>query len=746
MSGLQTASQGLADPGRDTDRDWPGLRADVQMHPVQPGRDGRAAWVVEDPVGGRYFSVGETEFVLIAALRDGERPSAALQALRRLGLAQPAAAEYAAFLRQLREAGLCRSGAREGGEGGATRVGGKAGRPGGASPRAAAGPRWWTRLLHGYVYYRVPLLRPDAALTRLAPLARPLAARQVAHVLQLAGLLGLLLALPQAELYFATASYLLTPAGFVGFVGCLVALKIGHELAHAFSAKLKNLHVRSMGVAFILLWPILYTDVTDAWREPDRRRRAQIGSAGIRFELAVAALALLAWAVLPDGVARSLAFYLSSASILSTLLINLNPFMRFDGYFLLMDVWGIDNLQPRAFALLRHRLRRLCLGWRGGPPEHHPQAGPMLAYALATAAYRVLVAVGIAAAVFRFFGSVAGLLVAALEVYILIARPLLRELREVHRQRRAIGSPLRAGVSLAVLAGLAGAMFLPLDRSLAVPALLTHERLQYVGAPFAGRIVRAPPEAGQEVVAGQVLLVVESLERSHEQARIELELRRNRAEQQALDTRGSEGGYRRWLEEDERRLLAARERAASRLAQLVVTASAPGEVVERAADFQPGDTVAADQVLATVRQSARLRVHAYVQDRAGARLDARAVVAARLHAWDLDLPTLEVPVVDARLTPLDRLAAHALYDRYGGPMVAVAERPGQGASPPAAASGPAAPPLRPRDAHQDFSFSVDLPALAARIPEAAPAWVELRLEPVSLARRFLDFTVRELSR
>lgn len=701
------------------DRDWPGLRADVQMHPVQPGRDGRAAWVVEDPVGGRYFSVGETEFVLIAALRDGDRPSAALQALRRLGLAQPAAAEYAAFLRQLREAGLCRSGAREGGEGRATRVGDKADRPGGASPRATAGPRWWTRLLHGYVYYRVPLLRPDAALTRLAPLARPLAARQVAHVLQLAGLLGLLLALPQAELYFATASYLLTPAGFVGFVGCLVALKIGHELAHAFSAKLKNLHVRSMGVAFILLWPILYTDVTDAWREPDRRRRAQIGSAGIRFELAVAALALLAWAVLPDGVARSLAFYLSSASILSTLLINLNPFMRFDGYFLLMDVWGIDNLQPRAFALLRHRLRRLCLGWRGGPPEHHPQAGPMLAYALATAAYRVLVAVGIAAAVFRFFGSVAGLLVAALEVYILIARPLLRELREVHRQRRAIGSPLRAGVSLAVLAGLAGAIFLPLDRSLAVPALLTHERLQYVGAPFAGRIVRAPPAAGQTVATGQVLLVVESLERSHEQARIELELRRNRA---------------------------ARERAASRLAQLVVTASAPGEVVERAADFQPGDTVAADQVLATVRQSARLRVHAYVQDRAGARLDARAVVTARLLAWDRGLPMLEVPVVDASLTPLERLAAHALYDRYGGPMVAVAERPGQGASPPAAASGLAGPPLRPRDAHQAFSFSVDLPALAARIPDAAPAWVELRLEPVSLARRFLDFTVRELSR
>jgi putative peptide zinc metalloprotease protein len=285
------------------------------------------------------------------------------------------------------------------------------------------GPNFWTRLLHGYVYYRVPLLRPDAILTRLGPFARPLATQPVAQVLRLAGVLGLLLALPQAQLYFATASYLLTPAGFLSFLACLVALKVGHECAHAFSAKFKNLHVRAMGVAFILLWPILYTDVTDAWREPDRRRRAQIGSAGIRFELAVAALALFAWSVLPDGVARSLAFYLSSASILSTLLINLNPFMRFDGYFLLMDVWGIDNLQPRAFALLRHRLRQLCLGWRGAPPEHHPQAGLMRAYALATAAYRVVVAVAIAAAVFSFFGSIAGALVAALEVYICCCAP-----------------------------------------------------------------------------------------------------------------------------------------------------------------------------------------------------------------------------------------------------------------------------------------------------------------------------------
>lgn len=679
--------------------------------------------MVEDPVSGRYFGVGETEAMLIEALRAGATPSLAVQSLHRHGLACPSQAELVAFLGQLREAGLCR---RE-------------------QPGAAAGsPSFWTRLLHGYVYYRIPLLRPDAFLTRVTPFARPLATAQVAFVLRLVGVLGLLLALPQAQLYFATASYLLTPAGFLSFFGCLVALKLGHEFAHAFSAKFKNLHVRSMGVAFILLWPILYTDVTDAWREPDRRRRAQIGSAGIRFELAVAGLALLAWSVLPDGVARSLAFYLSSASILSTLFINLNPFMRFDGYFLLMDVWGIDNLQPRAFALLRHSLRRLCLGWRGPAPERHPQAGLMRAYALATAAYRIVVAVAIAAAVFSFFGSIAGAIVAALEVYILLLRPVLRELAEIRRQRAAIGSPLRAGISVLVLGSMVGALMLPFDRSVAVPAVLTHERLQYVSVPFPGRIVQAPPAAGAIVEPGQPLLVIDSLERRQDRALIELELRRNRALQQALDTRGAEGGYRRWLEEDERRLLAARERAASRLAQLTVAASAPGRIVERHPDYQIGDTVAADQVLAAVLQSSRIRVQAFVQDLDGARLDPQAVSSARLQPWDTGLPALEVPVSDASLTPADTLPTPALFDRYGGPVVSVAG--GRRPSGEPVRELTAQPALRPRDAHQALSFTVDLPRMAGRIPEGAPAWVELQLQPVSLASQFIDFLARTLSR
>lgn len=707
------------------DDNWPGLRADVALHPVEP--EGEAeAWVLEDPVSGRYFRLGQAEAILVRALREGKKPSAVVASLRLRADLPFSGDAVCAFMQQLREAGLCRGNDMD---------------PG----RPAAERGFWKRLLHGYVYYRVPLVRPDAWLARLVPWVQPLASPQVAALLRYAGLLGLLLAIPQAQLYFATASYLLTPSGFLSFVACLVLLKIGHELAHAFSAKLKRLHVRSMGVAFILLWPILYTDVTDAWREPDRRRRARIGAAGIRFELAVAGMALLLWSILPDGVLRSLAFYLSSASILSSLLINLNPFMRFDGYFLLMDVWGIDNLQPRAFALLRHRLRKVLLGWRGQAPESHPHAGLMCAYAAATMAYRVFVASVIAVAVFKFIGAIAGLIAAALEIYILILRPVIGEVRHVYRQRLQIGSPVRLSATLATFALAVIALLLPLDRSMSVPAVLTHERLQYVSTPFAGRLAEVPPAVGTRVETGQVLLVVDSLEGRHELERIELELQRNQAERQALDTRGSEGGYRRWLEEDERRLLAARSAAESRVAQRAVRATAPGVIIERDPDFRVGDTVAAEQVLATTLQSARLRVQAFVEDTHSARLDADALVRARLHPWDTGLAVEETPITDAQLRTAESVASIALFDRFGGPLPAVHET-----QPTARAErrddARSYPLLKPRDGYQIVSFTVDAPTLAGHIPDAAPAWVELQLKPVSLIGQTAEFLARSLSR
>ena len=49
-----------------------------------------------------------------------------------------------------------------------------------------------------------------------------------------------------------------------------------------------------MGVAFMVMVPVLYTDTTDAWRLRDRRARVAIDAAGVAVEFAFLATILVA--------------------------------------------------------------------------------------------------------------------------------------------------------------------------------------------------------------------------------------------------------------------------------------------------------------------------------------------------------------------------------------------------------------------------------------------------------------------
>ena len=73
----------------------------------------------------------------------------------------------------------------------------------------------------------------------------------------------------------------------------------------------------------------------------------------------VAAWALLFWNLAEPGHLRDALFLFAGVTWLISLAVNLSPFMRFDGYYLLMDLWGIPNLQTRAFALASWKLRGL---------------------------------------------------------------------------------------------------------------------------------------------------------------------------------------------------------------------------------------------------------------------------------------------------------------------------------------------------------------------------------------------------
>ncbi len=201
-------------------------------------------------------------------------------------------------------------------------------------------------------------------------------------------------------------------------------MKAIHELGHALMATRYGVKVPSMGVALMVLAPFLYSDVSDAWRLASRRQRLAIDWAGILAELMLASVALTAWVFLPDGMLKTIAFVTATTSLVMSLVLNLNPFMRFDGYYILADWTGIPNLQTRAIVVGRWLMREVLFGLGAQPPEPFSRRALVILalYAYAIWIYRFFLFLGIALLVYHATFKVLGIILFLIEIGWFIAR------------------------------------------------------------------------------------------------------------------------------------------------------------------------------------------------------------------------------------------------------------------------------------------------------------------------------------
>jgi len=688
---------------------WLGLRADLKIYPA-PLNQGERSWVVEDPVSGQHYQLGVEEGEFFLQLSREASVDAALLALIKNTPFRPSVLEVLAFVERLQQEGLARLPIEE-----------QLNR--GTKNRSAAGS-FGQRLLHGYVYFRIPVLRPDRFLTQTYPSMAWLWSAPLRAFYLLAGLLGLVLTLQQWEHYADSSSFLFTPNGLLGFGLSLIALKIGHEFCHAYATKSLGLHVRSMGVAVILLWPVLYTDTSDAWKLSSLRHRLKISSAGVLFELVIAGLALLLWAILPDGIVRSLMFFLSSSSLASSLLINLNPFMRFDGYYLLMDWWGVDNLQPRAFALLRHRLRCWLVDWQGEIPEQHPQQKRLLIYAAATLIYRLVLALTIALLVYHMAFPALGLLLLVVELWIFILRPLWSEVSDLYQQRALWGEHYFLWRSGMVLGVLLLVLALPLPSLERLPALLLYRDSQTLHAPAAGKLLLWQVELHQEVKQGQLLARLQDERLQQERVARQFDLQMVVLRLSQSDNSGEQGGYRRWLLAEKARLLAALAKVRSAEQLLEIRASRAGRVVALNEKLRAGVFVAKKSELLTLATGQKMAISAYVNEALLLSLPPLAQMQAGLLIADRGWFGLQAEYLSP--LPVRRLPNQSLYDFAGGSLVALR----QGRT------------VEPKEAQFELQFQLTeaLPAL----PHGARAWVWVVHRGDALLGRFAAWFVRQL--
>ncbi|AUN33974.1 hemolysin D (plasmid) [Niveispirillum cyanobacteriorum] len=643
----------------------PALRDELLLHQAAPDHHGNPRWTLEDPARNRFFQIGWAEMEMLARWQLGEA-SAVVEAVNHATTLDIAIEDIIDFTRFLSGANLLQVRGPEA----MARL----------AEQAKAGRIGWAKwLLKNYLFVRIPLVRPDRWLERALPHVRFIYTAAFFWITVLAGLTGLLLVGQQWDVFRSTFLHFFSLEGAALAGLTLFATKVIHELGHAFTAKRHGARVSSMGVALLVMFPMLYTDTSGAWKLRERRQRLQIGAAGMGAELVLACYATLAWSFLPDGMLRSAAFMLATTTWLLTLAVNLNPFMRFDGYFLLSDALDIANLQDRSFALARWHLRERLFGLGEAVPEEMPARLRrfLILYAYSVWVYRFFLFLGIALLVYHFFFKLLGIFLFAVEIVWFIGVPIWRELKEWAKRRTGLRlnhATVRTGLLTAL--GLA-LLMLPWNSNVRAPALLRAGQQAVFYAPSGAKLLLMP-EHGQIVEAGTPLFQLSDPDLDHRLASVERELARLRWQNSFLVLDRASGASLRIVRED---YAAAQQKHAALLLEkerLTIRAPFDGLVADIPTPLLPGEWVSGGEWLGTVTASGPALIEAFVDEHDLERLAIgnEAAFIAEAGGWDsvpLRLTTLATTAT-TRLQNVPELASThgggiaALNDAHHGPV------------------------------------------------------------------------------
>lgn len=305
----------------------------------------------------------------------------------------------------------------------------------------------WKQWITQPMSMKLPLLDPDAFLTYWA--------RYFGWVFSNLGLLlwcavvlpAILLAGQNwNELTLNLSDQVLSSGNLLVLAFVYPVVKAIHELGHGFATKVWGGAVHEMGLMFLLFAPVPYVDASAASAFRSKRRRVIVSAAGMLAEVFVAALAMYVWVLVEPGVVRAVAFNVMLIAGVSTLIVNGNPLLRYDGYFILTDLIEIPNLGQRGQRYLTYVSDRYLFGAKEleVPEDTLSEKRWFVGYTITSWFYRMFIMVSIIlfiAGEFFFFG----VLLAVIATFGLIVKPIwkagkhLLESPTLHRYRmRAI--------------------------------------------------------------------------------------------------------------------------------------------------------------------------------------------------------------------------------------------------------------------------------------------------------------------
>lgn len=297
--------------------------------------------------------------------------------------------------------------------------------------------------------------------------------------------------------------------------------KVLHEFGHGLSCKYFGGECHEMGVMILVLTPCLYCNVSDSWMLPNKWHRAAIGMAGVFVECVLASICTFLWWFTKEGVLHYLCLNVMFISSVSTVIFNINPLLRYDGYYILADILEIPNLRQKASKVMAKKSSEWFLGMEQQDDPFLPQRNQALfaAYTVAAVLYRWVVMASILFFVYKFFDSyglkILGQIIGAMSLYGLLVMPLWKIAKffwvpgRIYRVKK-----VRFYLSLSgVLLILAFCLFVPLPYSVYAPLVLELRSDETITGNIlvpktGGRLSEIRVHEGDKVKKGDLLAVL----------------------------------------------------------------------------------------------------------------------------------------------------------------------------------------------------------------------------------------------
>jgi len=361
------------------------LRSDLQIQAADLTADA-AAWTIKDPLRLTYFSA-EAEEMAFLKLLDGKNSLS--QILHLLSLQFPNTDFSTDNLRQFLSSSV---------NGGLLR----ATVPGHSQRLNAIRKRQnshaWLRRSLSLLTYRFRGIDPSRILCSLDRVFGWIfSIRCLILAASICGFAALIVYArrEQLESELPSISTLFTATNLPILALSVLFVKVLHEFGHGLTCRHYGGECHELGILVVGIVPLLYCDVSDSWLQQDRRKRMLVAAAGIATELFLAAVFALLWSVSRNGFLHAFFLNVMIVCSLNTILINGNPLLKYDGYYVVSDWFGIPNLGAESRAAAVAVIDQVVLGYTNSPPMRRSVGFrlAMVSFGAASMVYRVLVVV-----------------------------------------------------------------------------------------------------------------------------------------------------------------------------------------------------------------------------------------------------------------------------------------------------------------------------------------------------------------